>query len=140
MRFVLATSLLLGLAACGGGGPPAEAPPPQPAAMTPPPAAAPPPPMAGFEGHYVGNAAPGKGRTCAREENYDFTVADNKITGTLAGPAGHGAPITGKVGPDGHATLMLPHGGRVTGMIDNGTFTGHSGRPCLREVTASATH
>lgn len=138
MRNVLVASLLLvGLAACGGGG--AEAPPPQPAMAAPPPAAAPPPMAAGFEGHYVGSAAPGAGRACSREENYDFTVAANQVTGTMSGAGGHSAPITGKVGPNGHAVLQVAHG-RVTGEFANGQFNGHTGRPCNREVTASAAH
>src|SRR5436305_884450 len=107
MRNVLVASLLLvGLAACGGG---EEAPPPQPAMAAPPPAAAP-PPMAGFEGHYVGSAAPGAGKACGGEENYDFTVAANQITGTVAGPRGRSMQLTGSVDPNGHAVLHLPRG------------------------------
>ena len=140
MRNVLIASfLLVGLAACGGGG--EEAPPPQPAMAAPPPAAAPPPMPAGFEGHYVGSAAAGHGRTCAREENYDFTVANNQVTGTVSGPGGRSMQLTGKIDANGHAALQEgPHGGRVTGQFSSGTFTGRTGRPCSREVTASIAH
>lgn len=152
MRFALATALLLGgLAACSQT-PSENAPAATPAATQPTPSA---PPMAGpFDGHYVGTGTSSAAASvCKHEQNYDFTVANNEITGTESisvAPGvkhGHGrsvaSNITGHVAADGSATLQLaPQGavgarGTVTGKFVTGQFTGHSGRPCEREITAS---
>ncbi len=111
--------------------------------------------MAGpFDGHYVGTGTSSAAASvCKHEQNYDFTVANNEISGTESigvsaeTKHGHGrnvvSNITGHVAADGSATLRLtPQGvagarGTVTGKFVTGQFTGHGGRPCAREVTAS---
>src|SRR5689334_14628723 len=80
MRLAIATALLLGgLAACSQG-PSENAPPPTPAPMAAPPAA-----MGTFDGHYAGTAvSSAPGALCARPQEFDFTVANNQIMGTVS--------------------------------------------------------
>ena len=148
MRLALAlvATLLLGsLAACGGG-PSETAPEPAPAAAPPMPAAPPPAmPAAGagpLDGHYAG-AATGSGRRgCAREQNFDITVANSSVSGTATSDGG-ASELSGHVGPRGKAVIHLqPQGaggaaGTLVGTFANGQFTGHLGAPCRARVTAS---
>jgi len=156
MRFALATALLLGLAACSQG-PSETAPPPAMPAAAPAPGGPPPAMGAGaFDGHYAGSgSSSAPGPVCARDQNYDFTVAGNQISGTAAVTVRRGggrsaagvststSDVTGTVDPSGKAMLELhPHGpggarGTATGQFTNGRFTGQGGAPCARQITAS---
>jgi len=164
MRFALAAALLLGdLVACSQGSS-ENAPPPAAAAAMPEqpmPAMAPsggpamPMAMGQIDGHYVGQGMAAGGPGCAREMNFDFTVANGQVTGTATVPAGRGqrgrgsssagavSDLTGQVDASGKAVLeMAAHGqmrahGKLTGTFANGQFTGHRGPPCERQVTAA---
>ena len=148
MRFALATALLLGgLAACSQG-PSENAPLPAPAAEpmpAAPPASMPAPTAGTMDGPYVGTATGAGGRGCAREQDFDMTVSNNGVSGTVAAQGGGGAAsaLSGHIGPNGKAVIHLqPQGaagprGTLVGTFANGQFTGRLGAPCRREVTAS---
>lgn len=157
MRVSLPAVLLFGgLAACTSGQP-MNAPPASPAAVQAPAGNPPPPPgmAGGFDGHYVGTGVSSLGRFCSNDQKYDFTVANNEISGTVSVSVQRGrgksaatvhsmrSDLTGSVGPGGQATLHLHPsgaygpGGSVSGQFADGRFTGHGGAPCERTITAT---
>ena len=159
MRVSIGVPILFSvLAACTTGQPAQAPPPPAPVAAPAPQQAGAPPGMGGsaFDGHYVGSGIGSGGPAfCSRDENFDFTVSNGQVSGTVAVPVQRGrgksaatattlrSDLTGTVDASGQANLQLhPLGtysprGTAGGQFANGRFTGHTGAPCNRTISES---